>query len=106
MNNLIYKIAFNPFGIDSQVSFTQKNEILPLYILYTKDSFDDIGDPKVISQKGADILTLWEDSYNSLLRYESDFDENKEKKEQNILIKDLKDKYTESRLDEELTIFE
>lgn len=107
MNNLIYKIAFSPFGIDSQVSFTQRNEILPLYILYTKDSFDEIGDPKVISQKGADLLTLWEDSFNSLKRNENDIDDkNEDKKEKNLIVKELKEKYIESRLDEELLIFE
>jgi hypothetical protein len=107
LNNLIFKLSFNPLGgIDNQVNFTQKNEILPLYILYSKDNFDDIGDPKVFSEKGADPLNLWEDTYNSLLRNDNENEENENGNDKKILIKELKEKYLESRLDEELLIFE
>ena len=93
-------------GIDSQVTFTQKNEILPLYILYSKDNFDEIGDPKVFSEKGSDLLTLWEDTYNSLIRNDNDNENEDEKKDKKFIIKELKEKYLESRLDEELLLFE
>lgn len=116
LNNLIYKISFNPFGLNEKdrdnkdgVNFTQKSEILPLYILYSKDNFEEIGDPKVFSEKGADILTLWEDTYNSLLREnneENNYKNEEENNNKNNLIKELKEKYMESRLDEELIIFE
>ena len=105
LNNLIFKLAFNPHGLDSQVNFSQKSEILPLYILYSNDNFDDIGDPKVFSGKGSDLMTLWEDTYNSLIRNDNEnFEDNK--KDKNYMIKELKEKYVESRLDEELLIFE
>lgn len=93
-------------GIDSQVTFTQKNEILPLYILYSKDNFDEIGDPKVFSEKGSDLLTLWEDTYNSLIRNDNDNENEDEKKDKKFIIKELKEKYLESRLDEEMQLFE
>jgi hypothetical protein len=89
---------------DTQTNFTQKSEIQPLYILYSKDNFEDIGDPKVFNDKGADFLTLWEDTYNSLLRNEEN--NNYIDNDETFILKELKGKYLESRLDEELEIFE
>lgn len=100
------KIAFGPNGIDSQVNFSQKNEILPLYILHPNDSFEEIGDAKVFSQKGSDLLTLWEDSYNSIFIGGESKENEKKERDLKVFLEEMKGKYEEYRLDEELNIFE
>ena len=77
-----------------------------MYVLYSKDSFEDIGDPRVMSSgKNSDLLTLWEDSYKTL--YEKDNGLNNQNNEnEEKLIKELKGRYLEPRIDEELSIFE
>lgn len=103
---MIYNQAFSTYSFDSQVNFTQKNEILPLYILYSKDSFGEIGDPRVIaSGKNSDLLTLWEDSYKTIFEKENDLN-NQNNENEEKLIKELKGRYLEPRIDEELSIFE
>lgn len=107
MNNLLLKIAFAN-GVDKQVNFSQKNEILPLYILHFNDSFEEIGDAKVFNQKGSDLLSLWEDSYNSIFLKEDNLNENPKEKDKDLkeFLERMKAKYEEIRLDEELVIFE
>lgn len=110
LNNFIFNQAFGNYTVDSLANYTQKNEILPLYILYSNDSFEEIGDPRVMnSGKNGDLLTLWEDSYNSLFREENKNENEKINKNndlENKLIKELRMQYLEPRIDEELTIFE
>ncbi len=104
---MIYNHAFSAYSFDSQVNFTQKNEILPLYILYSKDNFAEIGDPRVIvSGKNSDLLTLWEDSYKTLFENENDDSKIQNNENEEKLIKELKGRFLERRIDEELSIFE
>jgi GTPase SAR1 family protein len=109
-NSLVTNLAFN-VNNDNSLNFSQKNDILPLYVLYGSDSIQEIGDPKVIGQGGKDMASLWEDTFFSVFnkdkesKIESQFDI-----EENLDVKkfeeNLKEKYKESRIDEELVIFE
>jgi hypothetical protein len=95
LNNLVTALAFN----NIQENYVQKNDILPLYILYSQDSFNEIGDPKVMQSGGADMNTFWEDTFYSLYKAKEDDNE--------VQIEDaLRDKYKEPRFDEELMNFE
>jgi hypothetical protein len=80
-------------------NYVQKNDILPLYILYSQDSFNEIGDPKVMQSGGSDMNTLWEDSFYSLYKV-------KEKEKESNVEEMIGNKYKEPRFDEELVLFE
>lgn len=104
---MVFSNAFssNKTIFDSNVNFTQKKEILPLYILYSKDSFEDIGDPKVFNTgNNGDQMSLWEDSYKTLYDKENEKNHNAENEQK--LLRILQSKYMEPRVDEELAIFE
>jgi GTPase SAR1 family protein len=109
-NNLITNIAFN-LNNDNSNNFSQKNDILPLYILYGSDSLQEIGDPKVIA-KGKDMTTLWEDTFQTIFDKEKEKDNFQFEHEKSLITEinnfddNLKEKYKESRIDEELVIFE
>jgi len=57
------------------------------------------------SGKNSDLINLWEDSYKTLYDKESDLSNQNTDNEQK-LIKELKGRYLEPRIDEELSIFE
>jgi hypothetical protein len=81
-------------------NYVQKNDILPLYILYSQDSFNEIGDPKVMQSGGKDMSSLWEDTFYTIYKI-------KEKNEKERDIEEVNsDKYREPRFDDELTNFE
>jgi GTPase SAR1 family protein len=109
LNNLITSIAFSSNGIlDSSANFSQKNEILPVYILYSNDSLNEIGEPKVFQQGNKDINSLWEDTLysvfprNSEMREDNLSNESKENEIDQVML----NKYKEPRIDEELKLFE
>jgi hypothetical protein len=94
LHNLITNIAFdNPLE-----NTIQKNDILPLFILYSSDSLIEIGDPKVMGN--SEMNTLWEDTFYSI------FKNKKEREEEIDIEKILSNEYNETRIDEELTNFE
>ena len=94
LNNLISGLAFG----NTLENIVQKNDIQPLYILYSNDSLVEIGDPKVMGN--SDMNTLWEDTFYSIFRNK------RENEEEYDVEKMLGDRYKESRIDEELTNFE
>jgi hypothetical protein len=102
LNNLITSLAFN-VNSENALNLSQKNEILPLYILHGNDSLIEIGDPKVVSQGGKDLNSLWDDTFSSIFNKE---DENDENETNNKFEESLKERYKEPRIDEELIIFE
>jgi len=94
-------MAFN-VNNDNALQYSQKNDILPLYVLYGSDSLEEIGDPKVISSTIKDPSTLWELTLQSVFPSESEGDTN----EVEDLERKMKDKYKETRIDTELSNFE
>jgi len=103
-NNLIISLAYSTNGmLDSSTNFSQKNDILPLYILYSNDTFLDIGEPKVFQQGSKDIYSLWEDTLYSVFPKNSDSIEEKINRDFDL---DQASMYKEPRLDEELKLFE
>jgi hypothetical protein len=94
-NTLVTNLAMN-YAVEPN---TQKDDVKPLYIMYSEDSFNEIGDPKVMQAGGADMNSLWEDTFYSLYKVkEQDGEERIEEK--------FGDKYKEPRFDEELVNFE
>jgi hypothetical protein len=91
------------FGVSFDGSFCQKNDIQPLQILYSQDSFQEIGDPKVINSNGnSDISKLWEDTLLTVFPKQQEIEENQDEDFETA----LKELYVEPRIDEEVAIFE
>jgi hypothetical protein len=107
INSLITSLAFN-VNNENALLFSQKNDILPLYILYGADSLEEIGDPKVFVQGSSgssfsrDPFLLWDETFASI--YPSGENQIAENFDKNEL--EMKEKYTEARIDEELLNFE
>lgn len=98
---MILSMSFNT-GSETQ-NFVQKNDILPLYILYGNDTLNDIGDPKVIQQGNRDLFSLWEDTFSSLfMNYKTESEKDKKEDIDEI----YRERYKEARIDEELLMFE
>jgi hypothetical protein len=104
INALITSLAFN-VNNENALLFTQKNDIQPLYILYGNDSLEDIGDPKVMAQGSRDPFLLWDETFASIYQCGENHI-NKEMENPNTLELNLKEKYPEARIDEELLNFE
>ncbi len=123
LSSLITTLSFhaNELGASNTIlHFSQKNDLLPLFVLYSGDSLEEIGDPKVIMQ-GRDMSSMWEDTFYSIFgnnncgngnNYDNggimkDYSEDvKDFKEIEALENELKMKYREPRIDEEVQIFE
>jgi GTPase SAR1 family protein len=103
LNGLITNMSFsNETG--NVLNYTQKNDIQPLFVLYSQDNLNDIGDPKVFQQGSRDMNSLWEDTFYSIFSISNNLNEEDEitqKFEENF-----KEKYKEARIDEEVQIFE
>lgn len=84
----------------SDINFLQKDHIQPLFIIYGKDSFESIGDPKVI-EKNANMIRLWETTYESIFQ-SPPIDKDK----MNQIEELIKMKFNEPRIDAELSNFE
>ncbi len=84
----------------SELNFTQKDHIQPLFINYGKDSFESIGDPKVI-EKNANMVRLWETTFESIFP-NTVIDKDKTNQIEEL----IKMKFNEPRIDAELSNFE
>ena len=83
-----------------------------MYIHYFNDSFEEIGDPKVMQRGGADNMTLWKESYESLFpkknnKKENEFDDVDNEMELEVDVDKANwEIYKESRIDNEMKMFE
>lgn len=109
LQSTITDYAFGQSKIDNISGYTQKNELKALYIPYYRDSLVEIGDPKVMQMSGADMNTLWVETYQTLFKKEDDKDDellDSNNKKINDMLKDLSAKYKEPRIDNEKNIFD
>lgn len=113
LTNILYStvthFAFNQSKIENINKYIQKNELRPLYLQYYNDSIEEIGDPKVMQRGGADSNLLWRESYESLFSKKNDAEFEDEEADETFEIEvDKKnwDLYKETRIDNELKIFE
>lgn len=110
--NILYStvthFAFNQSKIENINKYIQKNELRPLYLQYYNDSIEEIGDPKVMQRGGADNNILWKESYESLFSQKNDaeFDDENDETFENEVDKQNWELYKETRIDNELKIFE
>lgn len=83
-----------------------KDDFQSLFIKFGKDSFEEIGNSKVVAKKG-DFSNhqQWEDSFNGMFINEIMKDEQKSK-EENMKNKEMNENYSEKVIDLELKLFE
>ena len=104
--------AFGQSKIENISKYVQKNELRAMYIHYFNDSFEEIGDPKVMQRGGADNMTLWKESYESLFpkknnKKENEFDDVDNEMELEVDVDKANwEIYKESRIDNEMKMFE
>ena len=104
--------AFGKSKIENISKYVQKNELRAMYIHYFNDSFEEIGDPKVMQRGGADNMTLWKESYESLFpkknnKKENEFDDVDNEMELEVDVDKANwEIYKESRIDNEMKMFE
>lgn len=78
----------------------QKDHLQPLFIEFGKDSYEEIGDPKVLSSSKGNPIIQWEDTFSGMYKNQSDDTENSFDEQA------LQKKYIEKSLDSELQSFE
>lgn len=103
MNNIVNLIKTLASDTLSEIksSYIQKDHLHPIFIQFGKDSYEDIGDPKVISSGQKNPVLLWEDTFLGMFKEKKD-----DNKKSNFNEKELLSKYQEKSLDFELISFE
>jgi len=82
---------------------TIKDDLQPIHIEYGNDSLEEIGDPKIKSNKDSNLFSLWEETFTATFSKEI----NKQEKKKTIFNEnELLEKYVERLLDHELISFE
>ena len=107
-NILQSTVSYYAFG-QSQIDinkYSQKNSLHALYTQYYNDSIEEIGEPRVVHSSGKSTHDRWIETYNAMFMNVSNKD-NKNNEENDIPVnKDFWIKYKESRIDNELKMFE
>ncbi len=96
--------AFNQSQIDNIYKYSQKNELHALYTQFYNDSLEEIGEPRVVHSSGKSNNDRWIETYNALfinVKKNNNDNDNDIPVEQNFWIK-----FKESRIDNELKMFE
>ena len=112
LHSTVTHFAFGQSKIENISKYVQKNELRAMYIHYYNDSFEEIGDPKVMQRGGADNMTLWKESYESLFPKKNNKKDNEFEDVDNDMELEVDvDKanweiYKESRIDNEMKMFE
>ena len=112
LHSTVTHFAFGQSKIENINKYIQKNELRAIYLHYYNDSFDEIGDPKVMQRGGADNITLWKESYESLfprknIKKENEFDDIDNDMELEVDVDKANwEIYKESRIDNEMKMFE
>ena len=98
--------AFNQSQIDNIYKYSQKNELHALYTQFYNDSLEEIGEPRVVHSSGKSTHDRWIETYNAMFMNVKK-NGNKNNDENDIPVnKDFWIKYKESRIDNELKMFE
>ena len=112
LHSTVTHFAFGQSKIENISKYIQKNELRAMYLHFYNDSFEEIGDPKVMQRGGADNKTLWKESYESLFpkknnRKENEFEEVDNEMELEVDVDKANwEIYKESRIDNEIKMFE
>lgn len=100
IENLI-KSCLDEAFTELKPSLIQKDHLQPLFIQFGKDSYEEVGDPKVLNSNKSNPVMLWEDTFNGMYKNQMDDTESSAFDEQTLL-----KKYVEKSLDSELQSFE
>ena len=107
-NILQSTVSYYAFG-QSQIDinkYSQKNELHALFTQYYNDSIEEIGEPRVVHSSGKSTHDRWIETYNAMFMNVKK-NGNKNNDENDIPVnKDFWIKYKESRIDNELKMFE
>ena len=111
LHSTVTHFAFGQSKIENISKYIQKNELRAMYLHFYNDSFEEIGDPKVMQRGGADNKTLWKESYESLFptnnRKENEFEDVDNEMELEVDVDKANwEIYKESRIDNEIKMFE
>ena len=112
LHSTVTHFAFGQSKIENISKYIQKNELRAMYLHFYNDSFEEIGDPKVMQRGGADNKTLWKESYESLFpkknnRKENEFEDVDNEMELEVDVDKANwEVYKESRIDNEIKMFE
>ena len=105
LQSTVSNYAFGQSQIDIK-NYSQKNELHALYTQFYNDSIEEIGEPRVVHSSGKNTHDRWIETYNAMFMNVSNKD-NKNNEENDIPVnKDFWIKYKESRIDNELKMFE
>jgi hypothetical protein len=105
LQSTVSNYAFGQSQIDIN-KYSQKNSLHALYTQYYNDSIEEIGEPRVVHSSGKSTHDRWIETYNAMFMNVKK-NGNKNNDENDIPVnKDFWIKYKESRIDNELKMFE